>query len=134
MKTRYTYLMPRRLTKPRPKQGEHLFQLRQEAGISQKELAELIGETQQNVAFWEQAEKPPRSDVLPKLAKALGVRIEDVLNTDCEIPKKSGPVGRMKILFEEAAKLPRRQQEKLMEFIIAFVSHYKQTKGHPQEA
>ncbi len=68
---RYIGFMPRKLSKPRPKQGEHLFQLRREAGISQRELAEIMGETQQNVAFGELAERPPRSDVLPKMAKAL---------------------------------------------------------------
>jgi transcriptional regulator with XRE-family HTH domain len=132
MKARYTCSMPRKLSKPRPKQGEHLFQLRREAGISQKELAEIIGETQQNVAFWEQADKPPRSDVLPKMAKALGVKIEDILNVAGEIPKKNGPIGRLQTLFEEASRLPRRQQEKLMDFIVAFVGHYKQTRNQSQ--
>lgn len=134
MKSGYPIFMPRNLSKPRPKQGERLLSLRLGAGISQRELAGIIGETQQNIAFWEQTDKPPRSDVLPKMAKALGVKIEDILNVTGEIPKKSGPTGRLHSLFEEASKLPRRQQEKLMEFITAFVSHYKQTKGQVQGA
>ena len=29
--------------------------------------------------FWERSEKPPRSEVLPKMAEALGVSVEDLL-------------------------------------------------------
>ncbi len=130
----YTSPMARNFTRSRPKQGERLLQFRLAAGLSQKELADLIGETQQNIAFWEQAEKPPRSDTLPKLAKALGVKVEDFLNAEGEIPKKSGPIGKLQTLFEKVSQLPRNQQEKLMEFITAFVSHYQQTKGKSETA
>jgi transcriptional regulator with XRE-family HTH domain len=69
--------MPRTLTKTRPSQGAHLAALRQAAGFSQSALAAQVGETQQNIAFWEQSDKPPRSDVLPKLARVLGVSVEE---------------------------------------------------------
>ena len=91
MKKAYTGLMVKKLTRPRPKQGERLLQLRLSAGLSQKELADLIGETQQNIAHWAQAAMPPRSDTLPKLAKVLGVRVEDILAVDGAPPKKTGP-------------------------------------------
>jgi hypothetical protein len=32
-------------------------------------------------------------------------------------------------VFEEVSKLPRRQQEKIIEFVSAFVNQYKQSKG-----
>ena len=130
----YNGLMARNLTRPRPKQGERLLQFRIAAGLSQKELAELIGETQQNIAFWEQATKPPRSDTLPKLAKVLGVKVEDILSVDGTVIKRGGPTGRLQALFEEASRLPRSQQEKLMDFITAFVSHCQQTKRESQTA
>ncbi|MFZ2959790.1 MAG: helix-turn-helix transcriptional regulator [Candidatus Ozemobacteraceae bacterium] len=128
MNQSYTSTMARNFTRSRPKQGERLLQFRLAAGLSQKELADLIGETQQNIAFWEQAAKPPRSDTLPKLAKVLGVRVEDILDVEATSPKKSGPTGKLQALFEKASQLPRSQQEKLMDFITAFVSHYQQTK------
>ncbi len=125
MKRVYNCLMARPLTKPRSKQGEKLLKLRLEAGISQMELADLIGEPQQNVAYWERSEKPPRSDVLPKMAEALGVKIEDIFDVDAEAPKKSGPTGRLRKIFDEVSSLPRRQQEKVMEFVEAFVNQQK---------
>jgi len=128
MNTIYTSLMGRPLTKPRARQGARLLKLRLAAGISQVELAELIGEPQQNVAYWERSAKPPRSDVLAKVAQALGVKVEDILNVDGEAPKKNGPTGRLQVVFEEVSKLPRRQQKKVIEFVSAFVTQYKQEK------
>lgn len=121
--------MARRLTKPRPKQGQLLAQLRMKAGLTQHELADSIGEPQSNVAFWEQSKQPPRSDVLPKLAKVFGIGIEDLLNGNTRvdntyIERKSGPKGKVRHVFEEVSKLPRRQQEKVVEFVSAFVKQY----------
>jgi transcriptional regulator with XRE-family HTH domain len=123
--------MGRRLTKTRPKQGVRLAELRKAAGLSQYELARMVGVPQANIAFWERSEKPPRSDVLPKMADALGVRVEDLLNESAVTQKlragKSKPVGKVRQVFEEVSKLPRRQQDKVVEFVTAFVRHYQQT-------
>ena len=43
------------------------------------ELASYVGVPQANIAFWERSEKPPRSEVLSKMAEALGVNVEDLL-------------------------------------------------------
>ncbi|MBK7951648.1 MAG: helix-turn-helix transcriptional regulator [Deltaproteobacteria bacterium] len=47
--------MPRKLQRTRPKQGSRLAALRRAAGLTQTELAQLVGETQQNIAYWEQS-------------------------------------------------------------------------------
>jgi transcriptional regulator with XRE-family HTH domain len=124
--------MGRTLTKTRPKQGVRLAELRKAAGLSQYELARMIGVPQANIAFWERSEKPPRSEVLPKMADALGVRIEDLLNgsavTRMVKTGKSKPVGKVRQAFEEVSKLPRRQQDKVVEFVTAFVQHYQQNR------
>lgn len=116
---------------PRPVQGARLLALRKAAGLSQVQLAELIGETQGNISFWERTDKPPRSDILPKLARVLGVSVEALLGESDEQPElpalASGPgrTGELQRAFEEARKLPRRQQQKVVEFVIAFVNEYK---------
>jgi transcriptional regulator with XRE-family HTH domain len=123
----YTDGMPRKLSKPRPRQGAHLAKLRLAAGLSQVELAKLVGEKQQNIAFWEQCEKPPRSDVLPKMAEVLGVSVEQLLRIDAPPPKRgTGPVGMVRKVFDEVSKLPRRQQQKIVEFVSALLDQYKQ--------
>jgi len=95
------------------------------AGLSQTELARLIGESQQNIAFWEQSDKPPRSDILIPMAKTLGVTVEALLTDQKTTRKAGGPVGKVKKIFDEVSKLPRRQQDKIVEFVSALVNQYK---------
>ena len=123
----YTPCMGRKLSKPRPKLGAHLVALRVHAGLSQEELAQRVGVQQQTIAFWEQSDKPPRSDVLVALAQALAVSVESILSEET-IPRRSngGPKGKIKKIFEETATLPRRQQEKIAEFVSAYVNQYRQ--------
>ncbi len=126
----YNQSMARKLTKPRPKLGTHLMTLRVNAGLNQEELARKIGVLQQTIAFWEQSDKPPRSEVLPKLAEALGVKVEALLAPDEKIATKrngGGPKGKMKRLFEEASDLPRSQQDKIADVLSAFINQYRQT-------
>lgn len=128
----YNPCMGRRFTKTRPKLGSHLAALRVNAGLSQGELAQRIGVLQQTIAFWEQSDKPPRSEVLLKLAEALGVSIETLLSEETgpvTVKKKGGPDGKLRKVFEEASSLPRRQQEKIMEFVSAFINQYKQSSS-----
>jgi transcriptional regulator with XRE-family HTH domain len=117
--------MPRPLKAKRPAPGAHLLALRKAAGLSQVELANLIGETQGNVAYWETCNHSPRSDVLPRLAQALGVSVEDILSVGGQ-PKrrKAGPVSRADKLMQDLAKLPRRQQDKVYEVIYALLNKY----------
>lgn len=128
--------MPRRSTKTRPQQGIRLAELRQAAGLSQYELARYVGVPQANIAFWERSEKPPRSEVLPKMAEALGVTVEDLLNVDAgkttarKATKSNGrPAGKVREVFDRVSKLPRRQQEHIVNWVSAYVSQYEQTSG-----
>ena len=124
----YTRSVPRKLSKPRPAQGTRLAALRRNVGLSQAELANLVGEPQQNIALWEQSDKPPRSDAIPRLARVLGVRIEDLFVESASPPRKSGPAGKVRKIFEEVSKLPRRQQDKIIEFLSPIVEQYKREK------
>ena len=87
---------------------------------------------QSNIAFWEQSEKPPRSDVLSAMARAFGVRLEELLKVEAAkrtaAKKKNGPTGRVREVFDRVSKLPRRQQEKIVEFVSAFVTQNEQNR------
>lgn len=126
----YTALMGRKLKKPRPPQGARLVALRQAAGLSQAELAELVEEPQANIAYWERSEKPPRSDALPKLVRVLGVSIEELLgDADVPVAHRAGPVGQVQKIFEEVRRLPRRQQQKVIDVVAALLDQYKRKAG-----
>lgn len=115
--------MSRRSTRPRPKQGAHLMQLRQNAGLTQAEVARVLGVPQQNVAYWEFADKPPRSEVLPKLAALLGVSVEAILSPGAaSVPARRGPKGKLLQAFEAASALPKRQQQLVEQFVSTLVA------------
>jgi transcriptional regulator with XRE-family HTH domain len=98
-----------------------LKDLREAAGISQRALARHIGERQSNIQFWETNGKIPRSDVLAPLANALGVSVEEILGEPK--PKRTTPAGgRLGQVFEAVSRLPRRQQQKVIEMAEGFLA------------
>lgn len=128
---RYSSGMARTTQKKRPAMGAHLVELRKAAGLTQTELAEMIGELQQNVAYWELSDKPPRSDVLLKLAEVLGVRVENLLTTD-PVSRRAQPPGKARKVFEDVAQLPRRQQDKILEMVSALVQQYRRVPNRAE--
>ena len=108
----------------------NLRQLREAAGLSVRELARQIGEAPTNVSYWERSGQIPRSDVLLPIAKALGVTVHDLLGG----PKPErvvAPGGKLGQVFEQVAKLPRRQQQKVIEMAEGFLALHKSTTGKP---
>lgn len=123
----YNSGMPRRLAKPRPKQAARLVALRKAAGLSQVELGELVDVSPKTIAYWETSPTPPRSDVLPRLAEALGVRMEELLGEETTATtRRSGPIGKLQIAFEQARSLPRRQQALITQFVETLVEQHRQ--------
>ena len=53
-------------------------ELRQQAGMTLQELADRCGVKHTAVLAWEQGKKLPRADKLPKLAAALGCKIDEL--------------------------------------------------------
>jgi len=77
--------------------------------------------------FWERTGALPNSKVLVPMARILGVTVEELLGESK--PKRSRPAGgRMGELFEAASKLPRRQQQKVVELLELFVSKHSGRK------
>ena len=108
-------------------QVSRLRALREAKGISLRELARQIGEDSSNVSFWERKGTLPRSNVLIPIAKALGVTVEELLGE--EKPRRVvSPGGRARQLFEAVSKMPRRQQEKILDILEPFVKQH--ANGH----
>ncbi len=96
-----------------------MAQARERTGLSQKDLAAKMGVTQQAIASWERRTAAVRSDTLIRLVSILGVSSDELLGIK---PVKRGtPSGRLHQVFNSVSKLPRRQQEKVIEFVEAFV-------------
>lgn len=97
-----------------------LRRLREEAGLSLRELARQIDEHPSNVSYWEREGRVPRSDVLAPIAKALGVSVEELLGA--RPPRRRAPVGRARQMFEKVSELPRSRQKKILDVVDALLA------------
>lgn len=62
--------------------SDKLKDLRQQAGLTQKQLAEQLGVTKSVVSFYERSERTPSPDVLRKLAAVFHVSTDFLLDID----------------------------------------------------
>ena len=111
-------------TRERTPFGQRLHTLREQAGLSQQQLAERLGLTQRAYAHWERNPVALRPDQLLNLAQTLNVSVDDLVGTNGTRKRGSGPTGKMKQLFEAASRLPRSQQQKIAAVLEAFVNQH----------
>jgi transcriptional regulator with XRE-family HTH domain len=113
--------MGRPSKKQRTQFGERLYTLRQQAGLSQQQLADRLGISQRAYAHWERNPVALRPDQLLGVAEALNVSVEELVGNSASKKRGTGPAGRMRQLFEAASKLPRSKQQKIAAVVEAFI-------------
>ena len=108
---------------PRTEFGQKLHAAREATGLSQAQVAEKLGLSQNSYAVWERHPVALRPDQIEQLAKILGVGADTFFATAAPAKGKrgTGPAGKLRTVFEEASKLPRHQQNKIAEWVDAFV-------------
>jgi transcriptional regulator with XRE-family HTH domain len=106
---------------PRTPFGARLHAAREAAGLTQSQVAEKMGVTQTAYGVWERYPVALRPDQIEELAKLLNVTVEHLFGRDQVKARGKGPVGRLRQVFEKASQLPRHQQNKVAEFVEAFV-------------
>jgi transcriptional regulator with XRE-family HTH domain len=104
--------------------GERLVTARQELGLSQAQVAERLGITQQSYGGWERRETALKPEHLIRLAEILNVTVDYLLGKENGRKRRGGPAGKLRQVFERASQLPRHQQSKVAEFVEAFVKQH----------
>ena len=66
--------------------GKRIAALRKEKGLTQEELASHMGVSPQAVSKWENDQTCPDISALPKLARLLGVSVDELLEGKQELP------------------------------------------------
>jgi len=94
--------------------GERLVAARQTLGLSQTQVAEKLGITQQTYAGWERRTTALRPDHIAQLAKVLNASVEHLLGQAPAKQRGGGPVGKARRVFEEVSKLPRNRQKHII--------------------
>ena len=111
-------------TRERPPFGTRLHALREQAGLSQQQLAKRLDMTQRAYAYWERNPVALRPDQLQKLAEALSVNVEELLSESTTRKRGNGPAGKMRQLFDAASRLPRSQQQKIAAVLEPFIMQH----------
>ncbi len=99
-----------------------LKQARTAKGISQSNLAKLVGVHVTNISRYERGENKPTSVVLTKLGDALGVSADYLMSGSMD--EVAGKAISDKVLLEQFRKielLPKEKKHLVMEFLDAFL-------------
>lgn len=94
--------------------GERLVLIRQRAGLSQTQVADKLGVSQQAYAGWERSTTALRPDDMAKLAEVLSTTTDELLGKQAAPKRGTGPVGKAKALFDRVSALPRDRQQRIL--------------------
>jgi len=100
--------------------GERMARLRRERGITQVELAEMLGVPQPMISAYENGGLRLHGELIVELTKILDVSADQLLGLK---ETKNGPEknGRLLRKLQQLELLPRRDQQALMRTIEAFL-------------
>ncbi len=99
--------------------GRRIAAARKAADLTQVQLAEALGASQQIIASYEVGRRRVPVSLLPKLARTLSVSIEELIGEETPQagPGKRGPVSRVQQQLERIQALPRARQRFLNDLI-----------------
>lgn len=97
--------------------GARIAELRKAQNITQVEMAETLGVSQQTINSYEVGRRRVPVSALRTLARALGVSLEELLGEDASAAKKRGPAPKLQQQMERIQRLPRTQQRFVMQMI-----------------
>ena len=96
--------------------GQRVAQLRKEHQLTQVQLAEILGISQQHVASYECGRRKIPAAILPTLSKLLAAPVEELLGMT-EKRSKRGPAPRLQQQIDHIRQLPRSKQRFVMEML-----------------
>jgi transcriptional regulator with XRE-family HTH domain len=106
--------------------GERLAGLRKAKGLTQVQLAERLGVSQQAVTAYESGNRRVPISTLPALADVLGVSIEELIGAP---PKrtagKRGPPPKLQQQLEQIGRLPKAKQRAVVQVLDAVLAAHQ---------
>ncbi len=96
--------------------GARIASLRKEQGLTQAQLGDLLGISQQAMNSFEKGRRRVPLSALPALTKALGVSTETLLGQRPASGKR-GPAPKLQQQLERLSRLPRTKQRFVSEML-----------------
>jgi len=98
--------------------GKRIAKLRKAQSMTQQQLAEFLGISQQTLAHYEVGRLRVAASMLPALAKALDVSVEALIGEQTAATQsKRGPMSKLQRQVEQVSQLPRAKQKFVMEML-----------------
>ncbi len=101
--------------------SEQIKRIRKQRGLSQKELGQRIGVSQQVMTNYERGLREPNLETLLKIAGALDVSVEDLIK-DKPIKPEETTSRALQKRFEVIKKMPPEKQKAFILFIDTLAS------------
>ena len=96
--------------------GSRIAKLRKDQGVTQVQLAERLGVSQQTITAYEVGRRRIQVSALPVIAQALGVGVEELVGAP-PAPRKRGPAPKLQQQLEQLSRLPKAQQRLVSQLI-----------------
>lgn len=104
--------------------GRRLARLRKAAGYSQRALAEELGVSYRMLAYYEAQTEHAPAHLLPQLAAALGLSVDQLLGREAVSKRKSPENRRLLRKLKLVEKLPPRARQAVLEHIDALLGKH----------
>ncbi len=101
--------------------GARIAQLRKDQGITQVQLAEQLGVSQQTITAYEVGRRRIQVSALPTIAQALGVAIEVLIDDTAKTASKRGRAPKLQQQMDRITRLPKAQQRFVMQVIESVI-------------
>lgn len=102
--------------------GLRIAEHRKAQDLTQAQLGELVGVTQQQIASFEIGRRRIPVSTLPLLAKALGVGIETLIDGKPKATGKRGPAPKIQQQLERVSSLPKPDQRAVMRVLDSMLA------------
>ena len=98
--------------------GSRLAALRKRKGLTQIQLADQLGVSQRMITYYENEARRPPTQLLPQIAKVLGVPVDDLLSgADLDAVEELKLDKRLLRRFEKLQQLPDADQKAVLRMI-----------------
>ena len=97
--------------------GLRIASARKARNLTQQQLADMLGIVQQSYAQYETGRARIQVAMLPKLARYLGLTMDELMGINAGAKIKPGPSSKLELQIERLRQLPRATQKVVMNML-----------------
>ena len=103
--------------------GARIAQARKERGLTQQQLADALGISQQTLAHYEVGRVGVGAPMLPRLSELLDLSFDEILlgQPTVRLPGKRGPASRLEQQLDAVTRLPKAKQKVVSELLDSVI-------------